>query len=291
MLLSALFLSLGFLFVKFGSYDYPFFWILFARYLIGSICLTAIFLVRRTLIETLRTTHFRHHLIRALVITTSQYCLFYYISKSNLLNATVLLNTGPLFIPVIDRIFLGYKFGKSTSISLVVAAIGLILILRPGGDLFEWASLFGLATGVLWAVSQIIYGFTCRKENPKTSLYYITILGMLITIPALFIFPVPFDSLPQEAYGIYGIGILLILGISTLFNQYCRGRAYGHGKPATLGMFVYFSIVFSGVFDWIFFGTIPGLLTVIGILLIILGGFLKIYLRYVFLKRRHKSVH
>lgn len=286
MLLSALCLSLGFLFIKFGSHDYPFFWLVFVRYFVGLLCLTGIFLYKKILIHTLKTRYLRIHILRGLVITSSQYCLFYYLSKSTLLNATVLMNTAPFFIPLIEYFVLGHRIGKSTIISLLVAGTGLLLILKPGGNLFEWISLYGLATGFLWAISQTIYGFTIRKEKIETSIYYVFLLGAIISIPALFIFPVPFNTLPREAFHAQGIVILLLLGLFTLLNQYFRGTAYGFGKPTTLTTFLYASIVISGVFDWIFFRSTPDLLTIIGSFLVILGGTLKIYLRYLFLKRK-----
>ncbi len=286
MLLSASCLSLGFLFIKFGSHDYPFIWLVFVRYFVGLLCLTGIVLCRKNIVNIFRTNHLRFHVLRAFVITASQYCLFYYLSKSTLLNATLLRSTAPIFIPLIERVFLGHRIGKSTIISLFIAGTGLFLILKPGGDLFEWISLYGLATGFLWAVSQTIYGFTIRKEKMETSIFYVFFLGTFITIPALFIFPVSFEQLPAEAFHFYGMIVLFLLGFFTLLNQYFRGKAYELGKPTTLAIFLYSSIVISGIFDWAFFHIIPDYLTIIGSLLVIIGGGLKIYLRHLFLKRK-----
>lgn len=74
--------------------------------------------------------------------------------------------------------------------------------------------------------------------------------------------------------------------MGALLNQYFRGKAYGFGKPATLATFLYLSIVISGIFDWAFFRVVPDFLTLIGSFLVILGGILKVYLRYLFLKRK-----
>jgi len=286
MLLSALFLSLGFLFVKLCSHVYPLFWLVFVRYFIGVVCLSGFLLFQKTLLNTFKTRNIRLHVLRAFVITASQYCLFYYLSKSSLLNATILMNTAPFFISLIDRIFLGYRITKSTMISLLVSGMGLILVLKPGGDLFEWVSVYGLSAGILWAISQTIYGFTIRKEKTETCIFYIFFLGTFIAIPALFIFPISFDQLPAEAFHLQGFVVLFALGLFTLLNQFFRGKAYGLGKPTTLATFLYLSVVISGVFDWVFFHIIPDLMAIIGSLLVIVGGGLKIYLRYIFLRRK-----
>lgn len=215
MLLSAFALSFGLLFVKFGSYDYPFFWLVFARYFVVLSFIFLIVFFRRKFLEVIRTRHLKFHLLRAVVITSSQYFLFYYISKSNLLSATALRSTAPFFIPLIERVALGHRIGKSTTISLVVAGIGILLILKPGGKLFEWISLFGLASGFLWAVSQTIYGFTIRKEKVEVSIFYAYLLGTLMTLPPLFFFPITIQSVPAEAFHLQGILILVSLGFFT----------------------------------------------------------------------------
>ncbi len=76
MLLSALFLSTALLLIKLGSFDYPFFWLIFMRYSVSFVCLSAILLFKRRLLATIKTTHFRYHLLRGVVICASQYCLF-----------------------------------------------------------------------------------------------------------------------------------------------------------------------------------------------------------------------
>ncbi|MBS0627597.1 MAG: EamA family transporter, partial [Verrucomicrobia bacterium] len=46
------------------------------------------------------------NILRALFVLGSQYSFFFYIENNSLLNGTALLNTGPLFIPLIGAFFL-----------------------------------------------------------------------------------------------------------------------------------------------------------------------------------------
>ena len=67
--------------------------------------------------------------------------------------------------------------------------------------------------------------------------------------------------------------LLLLFGIFTLSSQFFR--SYGLkivNKAASMGPFLYASIIFSGVIDWLWLGIRPGILTYLGIVVIIFAA-------------------
>jgi drug/metabolite transporter (DMT)-like permease len=53
--------------------------------------------------------------------------------------------------------------------------------------------------------------------------------------------------------------------------------AYQHASASALAPFLYFSLIISGLFDWIFFNNLPNWLSLGGAILVILGGLIQIY--------------
>src|SRR5216684_3756946 len=51
--------------------------------------------------------HIKMNFLRSFFLCTSQYSFFYYIEHDTLLNGIVLLNTGPLFIPFVEKKLFG----------------------------------------------------------------------------------------------------------------------------------------------------------------------------------------
>jgi drug/metabolite transporter (DMT)-like permease len=73
--------------------------------------------------------------------------------------------------------------------------------------------------------------------------------------------------------------LIAALGGASILSQLTRAAAYKRGTPTGLSPFLYFSILLGGLFDWLVFDRPPNGLSLLGALLIIFGGVLKLYMR------------
>ena len=292
MLVSAIALSLSFLFLKITLAYMDYFTLIFLRFSVPFLFVLALLIIRWEWRFLFVAPHIRLQLLRAFCVLIAQYGVAYYILSNSLLNATVLLNASPIFIPLIAWIFQGQRLGKSTLVGVSVAFLGMILVLHPDSSLLSTVSFIGLLAAVAQAGSQVLYGLKSKKENLLVSLFYLfffTTLGSgIIAFWRSFgeKLPIeqPIEPVPAE---ILGLSVVL-MAVGTLCNQYFRGLAYRYGSPTTLATFLYFSVFVSACLDWLIFKHTPVFLTVIGGCLIILGGILKIFLRSRILGKRRK---
>ena len=226
------------------------------------------------------------NLIRALCVLGAQYCFYYYIEKSSLMNGMALLNTGPMFIPFIEKLLIGSKIGRSTWISILVSFIGVLFILQPDKEIFSILGLIGLGSGVFQAISQVIFGMSAKGENVELSiLLTFGLCSVVGLIPFIFFY----KGLDASSADINMILFLIIgLGVASLLNQFARAKAYRFSSPSRLAAFLYFSVVLAGVYDWIVFKDPLNLWSCIGALIVILGGLLKIVLRKKILQASEK---
>ena len=114
------------------------FWRFFCGFLFSLILLS---ILKEKIKISLKLT--QRNLLRALFVLGSQYSFFFYIEKNSLLNATALLNTGPLFIPLIGWIIFQQKINNATWIGLSICFLGVLCILQPESSLFTFGSLIG----------------------------------------------------------------------------------------------------------------------------------------------------
>jgi drug/metabolite transporter (DMT)-like permease len=283
MLLSSVFLAFGYLVAKTTALDLPFFYLVFARYFIGLLLVILFFAANGKLVTSVKTKKLKMHFLRGFIVTFSQSLLFIYLTYGSLLNASLFMNLAPLYIPLIERVVFKRSIGTSTTVSMIISSIGVLFILKPGSDLFQVISFIGLASGFLWAVSQVLYGQNVKHEKREVNVFYLFLTCTLFSAPMLLFSSGSFmEIVKQETFLPL---FLFALALVTTLSQYYRGFAYYYYPISALSPFLYLSVLLSGFFDWAFFDHIPSTLTVIGGFLIVLGGTLKVVLRNHILKK------
>jgi drug/metabolite transporter (DMT)-like permease len=70
--------------------------------------------------------------------------------------------------------------------------------------------------------------------------------------------------------------LLTAIGLFLGITQLLLAKAYTYASPTTLGPFNYSVVIFAGLIQWIFWGTIPNAMGFVGIFLIVLGGLLTL---------------
>ncbi|MES2199388.1 MAG: DMT family transporter [Chlamydiota bacterium] len=217
----------------------------------------------------------QRNLLRAIFVLGSQYSFFFYIERNSLLNATALLNTGPLFIPLLGWIIFHQKINNATWIGLSICFIGVLCILQPESSLFTLGSLIGLLAGLCQAISQTLFGAQTKEDHPLLNICYLFFFCMIGALtPYLCL---ESHWIPAKDFVLADIGLLVLLGITSICNQLFRASAYRQSTPSKLAAFLYFSVLFSGLIDWFVLKKSLNFLSVLGAFFIIGGGSLKTF--------------
>lgn len=262
MLLSAIGLSFFGLFVKLGTAGISFFLLTFLRFFIPLLLILPYILWRVGIPRFSQSGTFYLQIGRVGCILVSQYAIFYYLSQSSLLDAAVLQNTSPMFIPLIERIFLGRPIRRELLFGMAISFAGVICILKPDYGIIAWVSVVGLVAALGQAGSQVFFGMQSRAEKTETNLFYLFFFSSLVSLVIFFIIA-PFEqgiqfeidsltTLDQKFYW-----YLVALGLATISNQSFRGIAYHYARPGILAPMLYFSVVVSGCLDWAVFNRLP----------------------------------
>jgi drug/metabolite transporter (DMT)-like permease len=221
--------------------------------------------------EALRTGDVRGHLVRGLAGVSAVACYFYAIGRLRLADAVLLNQSMPLFVPLIERAWLGEIIPRRLWGVLLLGFCGLMLILHPGSGVFEPAALVGLASAILAAVAQVgIRRLTRTEPVPRIIFYFGLVASVAALPPAVLSWR---DPSPRTW------AVLLLMGVFATVGQFTLTRAYYHAPAARVGPFLYAGPVFAGFLDWALWGHLPDTLFVVGATVVVASASLALRLR------------
>lgn len=223
-------------------------------------------------IKGFHTKHIGLHFVRAVSGILSYGCLFIAIKNISLLDATLLGNAAPLFLPFVVWAWMGKKIHSLLWVSLIVGFLGVVFILHPDKGLFQsWMVLIALAASLFSAIALQSVANLKKHDSSMLIVFYYLLIATILMIPILIW---QWNPLSLKEWALL-IGIGFILGLTV----FLIAEAYFYGTPAELGPFNYSIIVFAGVIQWIFWKQVPTLLGLLGITLVCLGGIFTILLQ------------
>lgn len=276
MFLSAFSLSFFTLFAKFGINTIPYFLLIFLRFAVPLLILLPYLLWKSTMKELFLVRDFKIQLLRCGCLLLYQYSIFYYLLYASLLDATVMQNTAPLFIPILEWMFFKHRYEKKIILSICISFLGVLCILQPNSSIFAQLSTAGFLAPLGAAGSQVLYAHQAKHENQKSNLLYLFFLSSVVSGIVLVVSDQFFGKI-NSLQNYTPLLWTICLGIASIFNQSLRLLAYKHGKASALAPFLYFSIILSMILDWVIFHDLPNWLSLVGAILVISAGLIQIY--------------
>jgi drug/metabolite transporter (DMT)-like permease len=188
---------------------------------------------------------------------------------TSLVNANVLLNTTPIFIPILALVFLGQKVARTLWLAIALGFAGMVIVVKPDASLFtNPGNLVALAAGFVTAIEFLAVKHLDETDSPITQMFYFLLIG---TICSTLVAIGKFQSIT------HGQALIMVAtgGCLVLF-QFLLIKAYVYAKPHEIGAFQYSSVVFAAIFGWTLFKESIDLGTILGTLLICIGGVMSI---------------
>jgi drug/metabolite transporter (DMT)-like permease len=218
----------------------------------------------------LRTSDLPGHVVRGLAGVAAVGCYFYAIARLRLADAVLLNQSMPLFIPLVERAWLGQRIPPRLWGVLALGFAGLVVILRPGTGVFHPAALVGLASAVFASVSQVGIRRLTRTEPVTRIVTYFGLVGSAVALgPAAWWWKTP---------SAFTWAVLLLMGVFATVGQMTLTRAYLYAPAASVGPFLYVGPVFAGLLDWLIWERLPDPQFVAGAAVVVLAATLALRL-------------
>ena len=241
--------------------------VLFARFFI-SLCLLMPWVIRNPKaalkIEKLPTI-----ILRSLFTLLAFGCFFYALRYISLADGLLLNNSFPLFVPLIAWATGGHPTSHKVWMGILVGFVGVALVLKPTSGFFHMASLIGLTSGILAAVSIVLIRRLTKTTPVIQILFYNFAICSLLTGILL-----PFG---WQAIDAQTLIFLLCVGILGAAYQLFSTLSFAKTSARITSPLMFLCILFGVFIDWLIHHHFPGGLALIGMALVIVGGIITIY--------------
>jgi len=181
-------------------------------------------------------------------------------------SASAILQANPLAVTVLAALFLGAPVGWRRWSAILVGFLGVLLILRPGLDGFQPASLFAVQGVIGLAVRDV----ATRACPPTVSSMQLSSYGFFAIVPVgltLLAFHEP-SALPQGG-GWLLMGAALLAGV---LGYYMIVAAMRIGDVAVVTPFRYTRLIFALITGYFVFGERPDMITLVGAGIVVASG-------------------
>jgi drug/metabolite transporter (DMT)-like permease len=205
---------------------------------------------------------------------------FYNIAHIPLGDAMTFSKTSPIFTAIFAWLFLQERLPIRGWLAVAIGFIGIVLITQPTGMMLSKTDWLGIGSGIGAALA-----YTSVRELKKyydTRAIVLSFMGVGTIGPLVLMFISPYLQMPAIDFllgefvmpqGLTWLYVIAMGVLATLAQVYMT-RAYGASKAGIVGAVSYTNIVFA-VFVGLMLGDgFPGVITLIGIVLIIISGLL-----------------
>ena len=213
----------------------------------------------------LKTKRWYLHLSRALTGIISMYCFFYVLARLPLAQGMLVLLLSPFIVPVIARFWLKERPSRLTLFGILLGFIGVMLALPDGGG-FQAVMLVALLSAVLVAVTKTTIRYMSDTEPAVRIVFYFSLLTAVLSA-----IPVPFywQPLSNEVWLAF-----IAMGVLAAIGQLAMTRAYAIAPASDIGMWTYSSVIFAGLFGYLFWQEPVTLAWFGGVLVIFYAGYI-----------------
>jgi len=210
-------------------------------------------------------------MVRALSGFTAMCLNFYAIGMIKLGDAALLHQTTPVFVMILSWIFLSEKFYPSLLSLIFITFMGVALVLRPSGEVFNLGGGAALLSAVFASGAYVAIRHLHQTESHWTmAFYFMFAAAVLSLVPMLLTWKTP--TLSEAA-------MLVMSGIFGTLGQLFMTYAYKHEEASWVAPFSYAGVLFAIVFGIVFFEEVPDGWTLFGAMLIVLGGVFLVRLK------------
>jgi drug/metabolite transporter (DMT)-like permease len=249
---------------KYVSASVPLLMALWFRYAFQAIATTVTVLPARGM-SVLRTLHPKFQCLRGVLLLASSLLAFASLKYMPVGEFTAIVMIAPLAITVLAATVLKEKVSPMRWALVAGGFAGTLVIIRPGGQAFNWASLLPLGLVVTNAWFQVLTSRLARTEDPVTMHLYTGWVGTLIASLAL-----PFVWVQLGASWLWLA--LCLMGVMATIGHFMLILAYQRAPAATLTPYLYSQIAFAMLGGWLVFEHVPDRWSMAGMVMIAVCG-------------------
>ena len=250
--------------IKWLGGDYPVHQIMFFRCTLAFVPIL-ILLYRAGGFSALRTRQPVLHGVRSVLGLVAMGSAFYGFTTLPLADASSVFYTAPLLAVAFSVPILGEKVGIRRWIAVTIGLIGVMIIVRPGGNVFNLGGVAMLVAAVAVGITSNVIRKLNQTDQAICITFYFTLSGAIVTSIACLWLGWNTPSWPDFL-------LLVCVGLLGGSAQYTLTLSFRYAQVGIIAPLKYLSIVVGGLLGFIIWDETPDGVTILGIMIIMASG-------------------
>ena len=171
----------------------------------------------------------------------------------------------PLAVVLLAWPLLGERITLFRLAVVVIGFCGVLIVIRPGSAVFQWASVLLLCSAMCYATYQILIRRLAGIDQPATSIFYSVLLGailMSLWLPFVWKMPTTWSDW----------ALLCSLGLFGALGHYCVAKAMTYASANFVAPFNYTQMIGSVIVGYFMFAEVPDFYTWLGTAVVVGAG-------------------
>lgn len=188
-----------------------------------------------------------------------------------LFELNIVTSTNAIFTVIVAILFLKEKVTLKQVVVILVCFVGVYVTIRPGTGLVEDPYiLLALGAAVLSGSAYVCVRALKRYASANTVVFGFSAFTMLMALPIFIGYELIY--LKHPIADLKYIGLLLIMGLSSVAGQYFLNKGYRMADASKLSIFAYSQMIFTLLFSVFFQQKQIAMWSYIGAVLIVASG-------------------
>ena len=215
----------------------------------------------------------------------------YYLALAALPLATTvaLYFAAPLFITLLSVLILNEKVSILRWLAVGAGFVGVVIMVRPGSALFDWAAPLAVISGLTYGISMV----SARRMGMAETAAALAFWGNAVFLLCALILSIIFGSGAFDAAGHksiafmtrgwvwptgFDVGLMMTCGVIASAGLTLLTQAYRISQSSVVAPFEYTALIWGVLFGWFFWSDWPDSTGWIGIAIIVGAGLSVIWM-------------
>jgi drug/metabolite transporter (DMT)-like permease len=203
-------------------------------------------------------------LLRCVLGFLAWICFFAALREMPLADVIAITFAAPLCVTALSVPLLGERVGLRRWMATVVGFAGVLIIVRPGGEMFGAAAALALLATLFYALSVIMIRDQAKSETSALLLLSGVVVNLVLSAlaqPLVWITP----DLPA-------LGLMTVIGLAAGMGQFALIQAYRFAPAAVVAPFDYTALIWAVLLGWLLFADLPGPAVLGGAAIVVASG-------------------
>jgi drug/metabolite transporter (DMT)-like permease len=220
---------------------------------------------------------FKLQIFRAVALLANSACTFAGLRLLPLSVTTSLAMLAPIVSTLLAAVVLNDSVSKARWALVILGFIGMILIVRPGGEAFDWAVAFPLGAAVTFACFQVVSSHLSKSADATTTNFLTALVATVILTLLVWIGQAQLRPDLARVPWLSWFLVIVMATIATTGHLFML-QALRRAPLSLLTPFAYAQLAFAALFGWMLFGQVPDGWTAAGMIVIATSGVLTVVL-------------